>query len=198
VNPPVDASSSQEILRDVSANANVLAGIANVRRRLEHRGINISISGVDGCGKSTLSQQLVTVFSATGVRVRRLHCYRWYTNLFVVPWLLLVNRYLGRELIVFDRSIADNISVFFVSRRRGLLPVGAALVAALYPSFDHSFYLTAPAEEIRRRRPGSRPEAIAQMEKNYRAIMRSIPHIELTSNEELLRAVLSRVAAATR
>src|SRR6185295_18654246 len=118
---PADVRAVESVLAD----HRLMSAVARCVDWLSARGMNIALSGIDGCGKSTLSHQLDVVLTAARVPARGLHIFDWYRNLLVMPTQMLGNRWHGRHVAVFDRTIHDNIAKFFTGRPHlvGLLPL---------------------------------------------------------------------------
>jgi len=168
-----------------------------LRPILRKRGLAICISGIDGSGKTTLARQLVDGLDAAGLPSRYLHLYQWYVNLFATPVLLLYNRHVGRKVLLFDRSIFDNIAVAAASRRcpRWLTYGALASARALYPRFDHRFYLVTDFSETLRRRPDTREQRFAELTLIYEWIAATAGHVQLHSGPTLFGEVLALIAA---
>jgi hypothetical protein len=174
----------------------VLKAVEVLRSRLCKRGIAIYVSGIDGSGKTSLARTLVETLKASGMRAHHLHVYQWYLNIVWIPVLLLYNRYMGREILIFDRGIYDNISVLVVSHpfigRLSRLALG--LVITLYPSFDYRFYLVATFPEIVLRRPGSCEKRYKALSSIYDAIVLRARFSRLQSDRWLFAAALHNIA----
>jgi len=168
-----------------------------LRSRLRERGLAICISGVDGTGKTTLARQLVAGLDAAGMPSRHLHLHQWYINVFATPLLLLHNRHFGHKVLVFDRSIFDNIAVAAASPRfpRWLPKCALEVVRVLYPRFDHSFYLTADFGELVLRRPETREQRHAELTRMYDWIASKVAYDRQASNAGLFDRVLDAIAA---
>lgn len=163
--------------------------------RLHKRGIAICLSGIDGSGKTTLARELVQVLEASGVPVRYLHLHQWYLNVSVTPALLLYNKYFGCKVLVFDRSIYDNIAVASLRRYwpRWLSRVTLKVVLACYPRYDHRLYLVIAFNETLLRRPSTGEERFMLLSKVYEEIVHQVKYIRLTSNAHLFVAALREI-----
>lgn len=163
-----------------------------LRAKVRNRGFAICISGIDGSGKTTLARNLVQVMQASDVRVQYKHWYQWYVNVLVTPVFLLVNRYFGHKVLVFDRTILDNIAVGLSARKRlqPLLRVLLAIVLMCYPKFEYRIYLVASFAETQRRRPGTSKAHFASLQRIYGEIALRAQYLRLRSNEQLLCRVL--------
>jgi hypothetical protein len=160
--------------------------------RLRKRGLAISVSGIDGSGKTTLARDVVQILQTAGIPARYMHLYQWYVNVFLTPLLLLYNRYLGREVLVFDRSVYDNaaVALFKFGSPPALVRVVLWSVSAIYPKFDYRIYLVASLEETQVRRPGTCEKRYKLLSKVYDEIARRARYMRLRSDSQLLRAVL--------
>jgi hypothetical protein len=158
---------------------------ARMRARLRHRGIAICVSGIDGSGKTTLARRLAAELSAAGLPARHLHVYRWYLNVAYTPLVLLHNRFIGRGVLVFDRTI--------YRVPESLLPGVMRFLRAFYPAFDFRFLLYASLDETLSRRPDTAPATYAAALRIYRRIAEAIGFTELASDQALFGNVLSRM-----
>jgi hypothetical protein len=168
-----------------------------LRSRLDKRGLAICLSGIDGSGKTTLARELVQALEAANVPVRHLHLYQWHVNVLVTPIRLFYNRYFGRKLLVFDRSIYDNFAVASIRRRcpRWFSLAALAVVLACYPKFDYRFYLVVGFKETRLRRPDMDNERFVLLSKTYDEITFRARYTRLRSDTSLFAAVLQRMTA---
>lgn len=184
-------------LQDVLDDAATVERVSRFRERLSRRGMSICLNGIDGSGKTTLAKQLLTVLNSAAVPARFLHIYRWHSNVLVTPWIILKNRYFGKNLIIFDRNVYDNVAVFFTSARRSRWLLSACLwvLNALYPDFDHKFYLEVSFEETKRRRPDTILERFTSLSEIYGAIVNSSHHTVIQSDETTLGTVLNHIIA---
>lgn len=176
--------------------AAVIQVVKVLRSRLRRRGLAISISGIDGSGKTTLAKNLVRALDASDVPVRYLHVHQWYLNVLTIPMLLLFNRYFARKTLVFDRSIYDNIAVMSVRRRcpPWLSWVMLAAVRGCYPRFDYRFYLVVSFDEARVRRPDTRKVRFSILSRVYDEIALRVQYIRLPSDSSLFAAVIRNIA----
>lgn len=167
-----------------------------LRSRLCRRGLAICVSGIDGSGKTTLARNLVRDLQTSGVPARHLHLYQWYVNVLVTPFRLFYNRYFGCKLLVFDRTIYDNIAVAAVGRYspRWLLRAALAVVLLLYPRFDYRFYLVVAFTETLLRRPDTDKERFMLLSKVYDNVALRARYIRLQSDVNLFSAVLHKIA----
>jgi thymidylate kinase len=163
---------------------------------LAKKGVAISISGIDGCGKTTLAQDLVQALDASNVPVRSLHLYQWYINIVATPLLLLYNRYFGHKVLVLDRCIYDNIAVATIQRRYPSRLLRAILIVAFacYPKFDYRFYLVTSFTETRRRRPDTRKKKFEALTGIYEQIALGARYMHLRSDSTLIDVVLRIIA----
>lgn len=166
-----------------------------LRLRLSKRGLAVCLSGIDGSGKSTLARELVQAFETSGVPVRYLHLHQWYLNVSMTPALLLYNRYIGGKVLVFDRSIYDNIAVASVRRYwpRWLSRVASAITVACYPKFDHCFYLVVDFAETLVRRPDTDKKRFVLLREVYGEIVCRAPCMQLQSDAHLFEAILRKI-----
>jgi adenylate kinase family enzyme len=167
--------------------------------RLRKRGLAISISGIDGSGKTTLARDVVQILQRSGIRARYLHWYQWYVNALSTPLLLLYNRYLGREVLVFDRSVYDNaaVALFKLGSPPTLVRVVLSSLSAIYPKFDYRIYLVASLEETQVRRPGTYEKRYKRLSRIFDEIARRARYVRLQSDSQLLQAVLSHLRHVT-
>lgn len=166
-----------------------------LRSRLHKGGLAISISGIDGSGKSTLARHLVHALEASGVPTRYLHLYQWYRNVLTTPIQLLYNRYFGRKLLVFDRSIYDNIAVVSMRHRcpRWLSNVALSVVLACHPKFDYRLYLVVAFDETLRRRPDTCENRFIVLSRIYDEIAYRAQYVRMRSDAHLFTAVLRNI-----
>jgi thymidylate kinase len=157
------------------------------------KGVAISISGIDGSGKSSLAQVLVQMLQRSTVSVRYMHVYRWYANILTTPVVILYNRYVSRRVLVLDRCIYDNIGV--AAARQGvpnrLFRAALRVVLACYPEFDHRFYLVVPFAETLRRRPDTREKEFMTLTAVYENIAARAGYVRLQSDSTLIEKVLN-------
>jgi len=169
--------------------------IAKLKSDLDRRGISICLSGVDGCGKSTLAGQLVELLTRSGIAARHLHLYQWYVNLAVTPILLIFNRYLGRKVLVLDRSIYDNIATLFLQDVPALLKHSLLkTILSVYPEFDYRICPIAPFDETLRRRPDTEMRRFRGLATAYEEICAVAGHARLPSDPTLFEEVLAYIA----
>lgn len=164
-----------------------------LERRLAQRGLSIWISGIDGTGKSTLARALTGMLRAEGVDARCLHWYQWYINLVRTPPVLLHNRYRARRVLIFDRTITDNLAVLIGKRERlrWLLRPLLGAVRRFYPEPDCELYLFAGFNEIARRRPDTEERRFLAITDAYAHVLRYSNRVQLDSDPQLLgRALL--------
>jgi cytidylate kinase len=169
-------------------------------RALQHRlakdlrtdSLYISLSGLDGSGKSTLAREICQAMTTAGIRCQIMHVFAWYKNLTVVPYRMIIGRSRG-EVLIFDRSIYDNLVVLFA---RVLVPLwlvrlATGLVHFLYPRFDHRFFLYAPFEVIAQRRPEISCRHYEVMLERYLTVLTVADYQRLASTPALFEEVLS-------
>jgi len=186
----VQAQHADTALSQAMADEALMSSLAALRQKLQTRGLSISLNGIKGTGKTTLSRQLKAVCAKAGVPTHSLHIYRWYSNLFVIPWTVLHNRFVRKELLILDRTIIDNLAVWFVSLPRMFLEPTAILVRLIYPRFDYRFYLSAEMEVLAQRRPGSDSKRLAILTANYEKLTAMFNHVEFSSDVKLLENIL--------
>ena len=152
-----------------------MSGFEKASEVLSRRGVSICITGIDGCGKTTLSTQLASAMSAAVISVRRLHIYRWHQNVFITPLVLIYNRLVGRRVLIFDRSIYDNLAVAGVASPwlRSHLASLFWLLRYCYPAFDLRYYLHVPYDETVRRRPDTAPSRFRLLDQCYGLMVES-------------------------
>lgn len=174
----------------------VRKAVGVLRSRLQKRGVNIYVSGIDGAGKTTLAQTLVATLAASDIPSRHLHVYQWYLSLLWTPLLLLHNRYLGRKVLLFDRGIYDNIAVLSVRQwcPGWLAHMAICIAAATYPKADHHFYLVTTLPETVQRRPDTCAKRFAALSKTYEGIASRVRCVKLSSDTHLFSAVLRSIA----
>lgn len=163
---------------------------------MSKHGVTIYLSGIDGSGKTTLAEALVETLRASGVQVRSLHIYQWYLNVLLTPFLLLYNRHLGREVLVLDRGIYDNISVLAVKERfpDWILRAALRVVPVFYPKFDYHFYLVTTLSETIRRRPDTSKTRFVTLSKIYDEVLSRLRCEKLQSDVHIFDAALRSVA----
>lgn len=170
--------------------------IGSLKNVLESRGATISVSGVDGSGKTLLTTNLLKILHEANIAVLRLHSYQWYANITITPVRIIFNKYIGRKILLLDRSIYDNIAVF--SSKYGAWQLIAdtvvGLAVKLYPTFDFRFYLSTSLVEGLRRRPEMSESELSRLQQIYAPITQRAGYLELESNERLLDRVLERLA----
>jgi len=127
----VEAPATGEEVSQATADEALMSGLALLTQTLQKRGLSISLNGIKGTGKTTLCRQLKIVCATAGVPVQNLHVYRWYSNLFFMPCVVLYNRFVRKELLILDRTIIDNLAVWFVYLPRMFLAPAANLVHLL-------------------------------------------------------------------
>jgi cytidylate kinase len=159
---------------------------------LRAHSLYISLSGLDGSGKSTLAREICQAVTAAGVRCQIVHVFAWYKTLTVVPYRMIAGRSRG-QVLIFDRSIYDNLVVFFA---RSLAPLWLArlatgLVRFLYPRFDHRFFLYAPFEVIAERRPEISCRHYEVMLERYQTVLAVADYRPLAATPALFDEVLS-------
>lgn len=167
--------------------------------RLRRRGLSISISGIDGSGKTTLARDLIRALGASGIPVRYLHLYQWYLNVLTTPILLLYNRYFGRKLLVLDRSIYDNIAVVSMRRHcpKWLSHMAFTVALACYPRFDHRFHLVVGFDDAVVRRPDTIRARFVMLSGIYDEIASRARYVRLQSDAKLFSAVLQSIVIGT-
>jgi len=170
------------------------AGIEALRARLRTRGLVICLSGIDGSGKTTLANQLVVAFKRAGLPARHLHVYQWHMNLMAMPVRLLFNRHIGREVLVLDRTLFDNLAVLALRCPRWMLRGLLRLALAVHPRFDYCFYLVADFAETLRRRPETTAPRYEALRADYDWVTSMAGHTRLNSDTALFGEVMRRIA----
>lgn len=157
--------------------------VVDLQQKYKNRGAIISLAGPDGAGKSTLSCQLKTVIEDAGLPVEQIHCYQWYKNVFLMPRRLSILRS-NKTIVILDRSIIDN--VLEISRKMRL-PVKFVhtllqLTMTFYIKFDNLFILTAPLQELIKRRPEEPKSKVEHQLKIYNG-MSKFPGVQALSSD---------------
>lgn len=162
-----------------------------IREQFKGKGAIISIAGSDGAGKTTLTGQIVDTFAQAGLSVRRIHCYAWYKNLFVMPFRLAILKSRG-VIVVLDRSIFDNIIEFARKTHlpRAILLVILSSISTLHSRFDHRIVLWASLEKLMDRRPEEKPEKLERNRVLYSALTESAQYQPVEANGPILLDVL--------
>jgi hypothetical protein len=109
--------------------------------------------------------------------------------------VLLHNRYVAHRVLVFDRTIFDNLAVACANSRlpRRLLRAAVAITQWIYPRFDRRFHLVATLAETLQRRPDTIPSRYHELLGIYRDIASAAGFVELPSDEALVGRVLERL-----
>lgn len=197
------AKSTHEMNRSVGFEPPDAALVRNVVNSLQSklltRGVTICISGMDGSGKTTTAEELVRLLNASDIRVRHLHLYQWYVNVLITPLLLLHNQYIGRKVLVLDRTIYDNVAVAAIRQHCPvwLMRMALALVASCYPNFTYRFYLVAPLPELCRRRPGMSEARFAALREAYERVVLRARCTRVSSDARLFAELLRNIAQVT-
>jgi thymidylate kinase len=188
-----------DVAYELSDSDLVSAAAEALHAKLRKRGLAVCLSGIDGSGKTTLARNLVRVLKASGVPVRHLHLHQWYVNVFVTPVLLLHNRYFARRLLVFDRTIYDNIAVASIRRRcpRWLSRLSLAAALACYTTFDDRFYLVVEMSDALARRPDTDRDRFMSLSKIYEEVISRARDIRLRSDLHLFDAVVRKLGMDT-
>jgi thymidylate kinase len=188
-----------DVAYELSDSDLVSAAAEALHAKLRKRGLAVCLSGIDGSGKTTLARNLVRVLKASGVPVRHLHLHQWYVNLFVTPVLLIHNRYFARRLLVFDRTIYDNIAVASIRRRcpQWLSRLTLAAVLAYYTRFDYRFYLVVEFSDALARRPDTDRDRFTSLSKIYEEVTSRARYSRLRSDLHLFDAVVRKLAIET-
>lgn len=170
--------------------------IGSLKDMLERRGVTISVSGVDGSGKTMITTLLAKTLQDADIAVLRLHSYQWYLNVTMTPVRILINRYVGRKVILLDRSVYDNIAVFLSMHRiwQSVADIIIGFVSNVYPTFDYRFYLSTSLGEGLRRRPEMSESQLSHFQQIYAPIVRRAKYLELESDDRLLDGVLEQLA----
>jgi len=171
-----------------------------LRHVLSRRGLAVCFIGQEGVGKTTAADQLAAVLDALAVPRQRLHRAAFATNLFLVPFLVLDNRYRRRRLLILDRSVYDNLAVH--GARYGLSPrllsFAAMIVSAAYPRLDVRFHLHCRLDLLRRRRPTKDERTAARQAAAYACVARCLAFTSAETSTPLLRRVLSVLEQTVR
>jgi thymidylate kinase len=185
-----------DVAYDLPDSMLVQEAVQALRAKLRKEGLAVCLSGIDGSGKTTLAGKLSRVLKASGVPVRHLHLHQWYVNVFVTPVLLLRNRYFTRELLVFDRTIYDNIAVVSMRKHcpRWLSRIALAVVLACYTTFDYRFYLVVEFADALARRPDTERDRFMSLSKIYEEVTSKARYIRLRSDLHLFDAVVRKLA----
>jgi len=151
--------------------------------------------GAEGAGKTTLAQQLEILFAHAGVLTERRHIYGFFNNAFVAPFVLLWNRYVGGKVIIFDRTIFDNLANFTVTRHwaAGWLPFLLTIFRPWYPRHDHNFYLEATPDDTLSRRARTDVARLQRFLLAYRSIAESVGFETFVPTPPLLTGVVDSV-----
>ncbi len=187
----MDEQSVEAVFQQVLEDAELGAGLRRLAAGRKRRGINLCLMGIDGSGKTTLSEQLARVFVHADVPAQRRHIYSIYSNLLLTPFILLLNRYIWRRVLIFDRTIYDNIAVFFYHKPslQGLQPLVVRMVRLMYPRFDAYFYLQATLEQTLERRLEVSPQHYLALGKSYHPVIEGCGFRVFRSQPQLLRMV---------
>ena len=163
-----------------------------MRARLDARGMNICLCGIDGSGKSTIAEQLLTLFTQHRIPARHAHLYAWYLNLTFTPALMLLNRFVLRRVVLYDRSFYDNIVMVCHNHSisGGLRTWLIRLGTALYPKFDRVIHLHASTSETLQRRPEFDESIVRSLSRTQAEVMDCVEHIAVPSNDLALRETL--------
>lgn len=165
--------------------------IGQLQENFGGTGAIISIAGPDGAGKTTLANQLVDAFTEAGLPVKRIHCYAWYKNLFVMPFRLARLKNQG-EIIILDRSIFDN--VIELARKahlpKAILRIMLYGVSTIHSRFDHRIVLWAPLQSLISRRPEEHHEKLERTRVLYSVLTGSADYKYIEANGPILRDVL--------
>lgn len=162
---------------------------------LKSRGIAICLMGNDGSGKTTLSEELSRQFTKSGIPNKRLHIYNWYKHVFITPIILILNRYIFREVLIFDRSIYDTVAVFFSKKTYSdwQIRILNFILKIMYPAFDHRIYLEIPLDETIKRRPDTDPDIYYAMIGVYRPLSQYHDFTMLNTKQSVLTEVLDQI-----
>ena len=188
--------SLEAVFREVLEDRALRAGLRRCLDEIGGRGMNLCLMGIDGSGKTTLAEQLARLYEGAGIHARRRHIYSLHHNILLTPFILLLNRYLWRRVLVFDRTIFDNIAVFFFQRpaMRRLQPLVLHAVRLFYPRFDAYIYLQATLEQTMERRPEVSPQHYLALGRSYQPIVEACGFRVFQSQPRLLRLVAHSLA----
>lgn len=169
-------TSDPEINPNLALRGNGKSGMERQTRKRRkgqfHRGgIVITISGVDGSGKTTLVAQLAERFQKAGWTVQPFHVHSWLLNITVMPFRMWRAKSAGTVSIL-DRSVYDNIAVLLSKRHIPLWLARRMIQTAnlLYQSIDLKIVLTASPDELMARRPEESKELLLRKRAVYEVI----------------------------
>lgn len=167
--------------------------VAVARRALSRRGLVVCFIGQEGVGKTTAAAQLAAFLDANAVPRRRLHQAAFGVNLFLVPLLILYNRYWSRRILIMDRTVYDNFAVHVARHDLSwrLMSLAVAIISAVYPRIDVRLHLHCPLELQLNRRPRTDIAASANQAAAYEWIARRLDFISIETTVPQLRRVLS-------
>jgi predicted glycoside hydrolase/deacetylase ChbG (UPF0249 family)/predicted RNA methylase len=160
--------------------------------------ICVALSGLDGCGKTTLAGQLAEALRSVGIPVERSHRFRWYVNLFVMPWIIARHRRRGRGVYILDRCLYDNLAGL-LARVPPFALFGRVLstwLARIHPSLDVRLRLTASWEHTAERRPGTTRAEYERFEAAYRAVTGAAGFADVSSDRVTLAVAIEHVKRA--
>ena len=189
------AATPEAALAAVLDDEELMEQVAGLRRILARQGICIALAGIDGAGKTTLAVQLVTLLRAAGLEAERIQIYKWHPNLWHTPWVILANRYRRRRVLIFDRTVYDNVGrmILRLPRLRRWFARVAGLLRHCYPRFDGRIYLHATWEQIRVRRSKTERGWFVRLSNAYRDITQHASYTSFQSTSDTLRAVIEHV-----
>lgn len=161
-------------------------GVKDITEKGRRRGIAIFVSGLDGSGKTTLALELCRRFREAGIDAEHCHIHAWYKHIVITPMLLLSNRVFGRKVLVFDRTIYDNLAVRYVAnpRLRRVLKAAVRITTVVQPKPNIAICLFASFSQTLQRRPESSERAFKSFDYIYRYIVQWCGFIALESNAE--------------
>ena len=190
----------QAVLDEILQDEVLLEKLRQAVKRRGGRGLNICLMGADGSGKTTLAEQLSRLYEEAGIESRRHHIYSFHHNILLTPFIILSNRYVRRRVLIFDRTIYDNIAVFFFHwpKLKWMQPLWIHLARLFYPRFDAHIYLQASLDETLARRPEVTPRHYIALTSAYDPILRLCGFRVFQSRPELLRKVVEALSASSR
>jgi predicted glycoside hydrolase/deacetylase ChbG (UPF0249 family)/SAM-dependent methyltransferase len=196
---PPPSVTSQSSAPDRALDSRISDALGECRARLDQRGFTISLSGLDGSGKTTMARELAAALRDAGIAVRTHHVYRLLSNLL---WTPRVIRRAHREsgVQIFDRGIHDNIAHLLAHHPHWPNVMKRWLIrfAQRYPACDLRVLMHTDAIRTRARRPEVSTETHARFDRAYRRIA-TVADLEIIeSDAEALHQVLTRFIAAVQ
>jgi hypothetical protein len=121
----------------------VRESLTQLRQCVNGRGISIVITAPTHAARRDVARRLDEILALAGIPSGVVHLYRWWDQLFATPGILYRNRVRRRRVLVFERTIFDNVARLLGRARltRGLIWPALWLMRWLYPRFDYLFYV---------------------------------------------------------